>query len=91
MGRILSPDGHLTERLPASSPKFSVNEVEIAIGGLGGDIEAVEFDWDGESVTVYHRTNAPLPGVFNGAAAQIFAPDFHGKVLIASDSERPHE
>ena len=91
MSHIIKIDGTMESIAPVNGVTFTVAEIHRHLGGIGGEIVEIEFDWMEEFVVVYYRADSSLPAKFNAPASTTFGGDLYGNVVVIRDEERPEK
>ncbi len=89
MAQRITPGGSL-ENLPGPvGGQYTPQQIDQMIGNIGGQIEMIEMEWEGDDIVVFHRVNAPLQAQLNKPAERMFMNEFFGNVVFMPLAEAP--
>jgi hypothetical protein len=76
---------------PADGERFTAQQISAAIGGIGGQIERLDLELDGEDVVVFYRAGALVAAPVNKTAEALFGQEFLGNVLAMPPDQAPQD
>jgi hypothetical protein len=74
---------------PQNGQAFTAQEISALIGGIGGQIEQLDLENDGDDIVVFYRSGALLNPPVNVQAETLFGQEFLGNVLAMPPAQAP--